>query len=56
LSPTSPSIRGLLKIHKANNPIRPIVNWTGAPAYKLSKDLNKYLVLPFTFNVHSSTH
>ena len=43
LNPTPPNIRGLMKIHKENNPIRPIVNWTKAPAYKLAKKLAKYL-------------
>jgi hypothetical protein len=26
-NPTSPTIKGLLKLHEPNNPIRPIVNW-----------------------------
>ena len=55
LNPTLPNIRGLMKIHKVNNPIRPIVNWTSAPAYKLArklaKDLQKYTPLPYAFNV-----
>jgi len=35
--PTSPTIRGLTNIYKSGNPIRPIISWTYAPAYKLSK-------------------
>jgi hypothetical protein len=41
-------------------PIRPIVNWKQAPAYKiaklLSKKLQQYIPLPNTFNVKNSTH
>jgi hypothetical protein len=41
-------------------PIRPIVNWIGAPAYKLAKYLNKliqiYIPLPNAFNVKSSVY
>jgi hypothetical protein len=60
LSPSAPSIRGLIKIHKPNSPIRPIVNWKPAPAYKiaklLAKKLQQYIPLPNTFNVRNSTH
>jgi len=55
LSPTPPMIRGLIKIHKADSPITPIVNWKNAPAYRLTKMLSKklgiYIPLPYTFNV-----
>jgi hypothetical protein len=34
LNPTAPKIRGLTKIHKIDSPIRPVVNWKNAPAYK----------------------
>jgi hypothetical protein len=48
-------LRGLIKIHKEGAPIRPIVNWKNAPAYKLAKMLAKKLVshipLPYTFNI-----
>jgi len=27
LKPTTPTLRGLIKIHKAESPIRPVVNW-----------------------------
>jgi hypothetical protein len=50
MKPTSPYIRGLIKIHKPEAPIRPIVNWKNAPAYKLAKKLvqllTTYLPLP----------
>ena len=32
-----PSIKGLIKLHKPEHPIRPVVNWRGAPAYKLAQ-------------------
>jgi len=35
----------LIKIHKVDAPIRPIVNWTNAPPYKLAKLLLKQLQL-----------
>lgn len=34
--PTFPTIRGFINIHKSENPMRPIVSWTDALAYKLS--------------------
>ena len=37
LNPTAPNIRGLVKVNKEGAPIRPIVNWKNAPAYKLAK-------------------
>jgi hypothetical protein len=55
LNPIPPMIRGLTKIHKEDSPIRPVVNWKNAPAYKLAKMLSKklsiYIPLPHTFNV-----
>jgi len=37
MNPSAPSIKGLIKLHKPDQPIRPVVNWQNAPAYKLSK-------------------
>jgi len=37
LNPSAPSIKELIKLHKPGQPIRPVVNWHNAPAYKLSK-------------------
>lgn len=41
------NIKGLIKIHKTNNPIKPIVNFREEPANKLSKHLtdiiNQYM-------------
>ena len=60
LNPIAPTIRGLIKIHKEDSPIRPIVNWKNAPAYKLAKMLVKklkiHIPLPYTFNVKNTVH
>jgi hypothetical protein len=60
MNPVAPSIRGLPKIHKVECPIRPIVNWINAPAYKLAKILYTliqiHIPLPNAFNVKSSVH
>ena len=37
LNPDTPSLRGLVKVHKKDLPIRPIVNYRNAPSYKLAK-------------------
>jgi lauroyl/myristoyl acyltransferase len=37
LNPSLPTIKGLIKVHKLGSPIRPIVNWCNAPAYKVAK-------------------
>jgi len=36
ISPTAPTMRGLIKVHKEDTPIRPVVNWRNAPGYKLA--------------------
>jgi hypothetical protein len=47
-------------VHKEGSPIRPIINWTNAPAYKIAKVLVKkleaFILLPNVFNVRNSTH
>ena len=59
-NPAAPNIRGLPKVHKPGYPIRPIINWQGAPDYKLAKHLNKliqtHIPLPNAFNIRSPTH
>jgi hypothetical protein len=60
MNPVAPNIRGLPKVYRVECPIRPVVNWQGAPTYKLARFLNKliqlYIPLPNTFNVKSSVH
>jgi len=36
MNPTAPTIKGLIKLHKPGHPIRLVVNWKGAPSYKLA--------------------
>jgi hypothetical protein len=60
LNPTPPTIGGLVKIHKQEHPIRPIVNWTNAPAYKLAPLLiqkcTSYIPLPYVYNIKNPVH
>ena len=55
LNPAAPTMRGLVKVHKEDTPIRPIINWKNAPGYKLTKmlagKLTSYTPLPFAYNV-----
>ena len=57
--PFCPSIKGLIKLQKPDQPIRPVVNWRNAPAYKLSKlftnKINYITPLPNAFNVNNTT-
>ena len=41
MNPLAPSIKGLIKIHKPDQPIHPVVNWHNTPACKLSKLFTK---------------
>jgi hypothetical protein len=58
LNSTAPSLRGLVKLHKENTPIRLLVNWKNAPGYKLTKTLagtlTSYIPLPYIHNVKNT--
>jgi len=58
LNPSAPSIRGTIKIHKTGAPIRPVINWRNAFAYKIAKMLNNklqiYIPLPYGYNIKNS--
>jgi len=58
LNPETPSLGGLIKVHKINTPIRPIVNFINVPSYKLTNtftgDLKSYISLPNVYNVQNS--
>jgi hypothetical protein len=58
LNPSAPSIKGLVKIHKPDQPIRPIVISRHAPVYKLSKLFTNKIIhiasLPNAFNVKNT--
>jgi len=53
MKPNAPYLNVLIKTHKQNTPIRPVVNNRPAPAYRLAKFLNKSLnqmiKLPYTY-------
>jgi hypothetical protein len=52
MNPAAPSLHTTIKL-----PIRPIINWTNAPAYKLAKQLTKTLhkyLQPYTYNVQNT--
>ena len=54
LNPTAPTIKGLIKLHKPGNPIRPVVNWKGAPSYKLARRFTqKIKVMAPLSNTHN---
>lgn len=39
IKPKAPEFIGLPKLHNENLPIRPLVNYTSAPGYKIAKKL-----------------
>ena len=57
-NPKAPNLRSTTKIHKPNAPIRPIVNYMPAPAYRVKKLLNKYLkqklIIEHKYNIINS--
>ena len=58
IKPTAPKLTVQLKTHKVNQPIRPVINNTPAPAYRTAKYINKKLQrliqLPNTYNTVNS--
>jgi len=60
LNPDAPVLRGLIKVHKEDAPIRPVVNYKSAPSYNLAKwfakVLKEYIPLPNIYNVPNSVH
>ena len=59
MNPTAPTIKGLIKIHKPEQTIRPVVNWRNAPAYKLAglftREFKRLAPLPNTNNLNNTT-
>ena len=49
-----------MKVHMDDYPIRPLINWKNAPAYKFAKMLTKklltYISSSYTYNVKKTTH
>jgi hypothetical protein len=52
MNPTAAGLYATIKLHKHNTPIRPIINWKNAPAYKLAKQLSKIF---HSYNSHRHT-
>jgi hypothetical protein len=59
IKPQAPNMNVRIKLHKENEPIRPVVNNTQAPTYKIAKYRNKWLPsqiqLYNTYITHNST-
>ena len=59
MNQTAPTIKGLIKLHKPEHTIRPVVNWRGAPAYKLARlftqKIRQLAPLPNTYNLENTT-
>ncbi|KAJ3656098.1 hypothetical protein Zmor_015198 [Zophobas morio] len=43
MNPTIPRLYGMIKVHKDNLPIKPVISLTNFPAHKLNKWLNKVI-------------
>jgi hypothetical protein len=60
IKPQAPKLNALIKLHKDNLPIRPVVNYKNAPPYYIAKFLAKWLKqnmdLPFKYNIDSTIH
>ena len=58
MQPRAPVLNALIKTHKTNMPVRPVVNNKFAPAHKLAKFLNtkikNWQILPNTYNASIS--
>jgi len=55
MNTSGPSIKGLIKLYKPDQQIRPVVNWKNDPAYRLSKlfteKIHHLTPLPNAFNI-----
>lgn len=58
MKPKPPTLKSLIKIHKIDKPIRPIVNFKNAPTYKIAKKLatllNHKLELQNTYTIKNN--
>jgi hypothetical protein len=58
MKPMAPQLNVYIKTHKENQPIRPVINNTQAPSYKVVRYINKKLQnlirLPYTYNTKNS--
>ena len=51
-NPEPPKMNSLIKIHKLNNPIRPLINFKNAPTYKIAKTIAQKLKSNHLTNNH----
>ena len=60
MNPSAPSLKGLIKLHKPEHPIRPVVNWQRAPAYNLARLFTQKIrllaPLPSRYNLPTISH
>jgi hypothetical protein len=58
MNPSAPTIKGLIKIHKPDQPIKSVVNWQRAPAYRLAglftQKIRQLAPLPNVYNVNNT--
>jgi hypothetical protein len=58
MNPSALSFKGLVKINKQDQPIRPVVHWRNAPAYYISKlftkKINRLSPLPQAFKIKNT--
>jgi hypothetical protein len=58
MNPSATTIKGLIKVHKPGQPIRPVVNWRNAPAYHLARSFTQktrqIAPLPNTYNIENT--
>jgi hypothetical protein len=54
----TPLLSGLVKVHKQDLPVKPVVNYRSAPSYRLAKMLSEklmtYIPLPYIYNIQNS--
>jgi len=59
MNPSAPTIKGLIKIHRQEHPMRTVVNWRNSPAYKLAglftQKIKRLTPLPNTHNISNTT-
>jgi len=57
--PQPPTLKAQIKLHKPDNPIRPVINNINTPTYKITKHLieiiNRHIHLSNHYNVKNST-
>ena len=58
MKPSTPTIKGIIKIYKTNLPLSHVVNWRNAPAYNLAKvftqKIRQLAPLPNTYNIENT--